>query len=372
MGKTIRIAVVLAAILLLSGCNKNKAHRGGEGTNFPYTWQEQSNGTVVIKLDGSYAPDYTWSAENSDETVIKVETAGKEKKGIVSYRVTPLAEGTASVTFIRRRDCPEDMTLAAETDAEDLTESLTAAENEGVTDGGTQVVDKGEAPSVQPLPVERMAGSLRFTGGEDTDGGSETAQSAETEVENGSDEASAYEQDDAYDWYSVYRERFAMKDTVSEITILFDVMASGKKGKLRAEGGMQFETEYKGLLKSEDAAVDYKLWEDETGSFILRIPFDTEPWTISWDGEYIPESAEQDGNMATAPEKVGGRYEIIRITREDALNGDECFEIRGLAPGNATAEFASAISGRKLVIEMTISKDGRITILSHRLEEYKP
>ena len=99
-----------------AGCGKKEVYQGGEGTNFPYTCEEEGKGTYLIKLDGSYGEkDYRWVAENSDETVVKVEVAKKEKKGKVSYRVTPLADGMAEVRFIRQREVEADAAAEADT-----------------------------------------------------------------------------------------------------------------------------------------------------------------------------------------------------------------------------------------------------------------
>ena len=97
------ISAVLVCGLVLGmsgcgGCGKKEVYQGGEGTNFPYTCQKEGKGTYLIKLDGSYGEkDYRWTAENLDEAVVKVEVAKKEKKGKVSYRVTPLSDGMAEI-----------------------------------------------------------------------------------------------------------------------------------------------------------------------------------------------------------------------------------------------------------------------------------
>ena len=64
------IGIMLAGVLVLgmAGCGKKNTYQGGEGTNFPYTWKEESKGSVLIRLDGKYGPeDYRWTAVNSDE-----------------------------------------------------------------------------------------------------------------------------------------------------------------------------------------------------------------------------------------------------------------------------------------------------------------
>ncbi len=81
------ISVMFAGLLVLgmAGCGKKNTYQGGEDTNFPYTWKEESKGSVLIRLDGKYGPeDYRWTAVSSDAEVVKVEVVKKEKNGIIS------------------------------------------------------------------------------------------------------------------------------------------------------------------------------------------------------------------------------------------------------------------------------------------------
>jgi len=71
--------ISLLMILTLASCGKKEIHQGGEGTNFPYTWQDAGSGKVVIKLDGSYGDsDYTWVYELEGDETIGISQSGIE------------------------------------------------------------------------------------------------------------------------------------------------------------------------------------------------------------------------------------------------------------------------------------------------------
>jgi len=148
-----------------------------------------------------------------------------------------------------------------------------------------------------------------------------------------------------YDWMSLYQERLNPKDIVSEIVIQFEVTPTGKKGKLRAGSVGNYSSEYKGLIRSPDAYLDYKLWESDRCTLMVRVPFEKEP---------------------RVPKIQDGSDETLSVVRLDSAGGDECYEIQGLTPGNATVEFASAAQNTKLILELAVGEDGHITVLSHR------
>ncbi len=395
MTKSAGAAMVFLA-LLLAGCNKNEVHQGGEGTSFPYTWQEQNNGSVVVKLDGSHAPDYGWTAENSDGTILQLEEVGKEKNGIVSYRVKPLAEGTAAITFTRMRELPADLTGQEDASENDVVESVAesqAAEAEAETaetaqaeaetvekaqaeaetaetaqaeaetaetaQAETQSTDaaseeaaveipKGDNPPIAlPMETERMPGGIRGSYSADvTEAGDDglSANASHDSAQTQDDVVSAVVDETDYDWMGLYQERLKPKDIVSEIVIQFEVTPTGKKGRLRAGSVGDRAAEYKGLIRSADASLDYKLWDSDRGTLMVRIPFEKEPRVVK---------------------TTEGSDEILSVVRLDGIAGDECYEIQGLTPGNVTVEFISLVQENKLLLELTVGEDSRITVLSH-------
>ena len=54
----ILLAVIVIALLLRSG--KEPVHPAGEDTSYPYTWQVQSDGSLLVEISHADAPDYRW------------------------------------------------------------------------------------------------------------------------------------------------------------------------------------------------------------------------------------------------------------------------------------------------------------------------
>ena len=233
-------------------------------------------------------------------------------------------------------------------------------------------MEKGsEPPEAEPLEVETEPGRIEVNGSDDIS----TEDGNNTNAENSGSDAAATdsygssEDDVIYDPSEIMAQRYSPKDVVSEITIIFEVKASDKNDKLAAKVYTHFEEEYPGLERS-NTSLDYKLWTDQTGTLIARIPFVQESWNFTWEGEYYEpaDTGDQSGRLVLVPEFVDGRYEIISIRRIDAIDGDECFEIEGLGAGHAVITFSNEILQKKVNVEVRISEDGSITLLSHREE----
>ncbi|MBP3204207.1 MAG: hypothetical protein J6M66_02145 [Lachnospiraceae bacterium] len=422
------VAAAVLAALLLAGCNKNEVHQGGEGTNFPYTWQVKNNGSVIVKLDGSYAPDYTWVVDEPGQTVVKVETIGNEKKGAISYRITPLAEGNAVVTFTRRKELSQDLiaqdmdqgsdyeavrkaigetvaeseatesetaeseaaesetaeSKAAESEtaesktaeseaAESETAESEAAENEtvesSIEEAPPVVIPKGDTPpAAGSMEVEHMPGGLVLSVGADSTVAVETNTiNTETTTELTDSESTETLDENDTDWNTLYAERLTPHDVVSEIRIFFEVTPTGKKGKLCVAAQADYGVEYKGLTRSTDSSLDYKIWTDSMGSLMVRVPYAEKACEVSWEGEYLPETSGESGS-AIELQKVDDRYEILTVSQLGAVGGDECFEIQGLASGRATVEFKTG-QAKKLILEVAIAPNGEITVNSHHVEQ---
>ncbi|MBP5330347.1 MAG: hypothetical protein J6Y89_00655 [Lachnospiraceae bacterium] len=349
LNRTAFLVLSLFTVLLLAGCQKKDVVKGGEGTNFPYTWQERNNGTIIVTLDGGYAPDYTWTVTNSDGNVASVETKKAEKDGKVTYLIEPQVQGETNITFSRIREL-----TAAEPTPDTSSEEIVFDDDGGKRPlaNSTDDRDNTAEPDIDPIEVERVSGETSAA----TD--DEVKQTENTVTENA---------DEAYD---AYRERLCPKDIVSEISMAIAVVPSDKKGKLTALVSADYGEEYAGLTRSTDRAFDYKLWCDDRGVLMVRLPFDTESWENSWTGEYDPPVNPEilKGTIVLEPEFTDGRYEIVSIRRIDAIDGDECFEIQGLGPGRATVSFASPVKNKKLILDIRIAEDGWISLISYRAE----
>ena len=345
-------------IFSMAGCGKKNIHQGGEGTNFPYTWKEEWKGTILLKLDGTYGPeDYRWTAESTDPSVLEVKVAKKEKKGIVSYRVKALKEGSAQVVFTRQREVPEDQAV----------ESSVTKDN---TDGVTPDV-KDEMDSVTPDEnadiddFDMQSYLIEDFGAKEQGKTEEDAKAMEVEQDDPEDlEALRL----ATERYDSFLEQFRAKDVISEITIRFDAEPTGKKEKLKLNFVLANQQEFKGIQQNAGGSIDYKIWEDDTGDLKVRLPETGENWNVTWEGEYIPvEDPGIPGIVVSRPEMVDGRYIILEIQDQGYIEGAHCFIVRGLDQGTATLAFTNPEKQDCLMIDVEISKDGRITVLSHKL-----
>lgn len=339
--KAMRIFSILAAgvmILGLAGCGK--MNMGGEGTSFPYYWKEERRGTVLLKLDGSSSPeDYRWSIESTDETVLEVKVVKKEKKGLITYRIKPLKEGAAQIVFVRQRE----VSSMGETDSTDVvkpSEELGESNGQGAQTEGLLDIEEDQVPEKEKEEDPSLA----------------------------AEEASAVAA--ASEYYENYLNRFRAKDVVGEVTIRFDAEPTGKKGKLKLSFSLADIQEHKGVMQGEagNGSTDYQLWEDSDGSVRLRLPNLEEEWSASWTGKYEPvEDPGIPGISVSVPEMQDGRYIILEIKDEGNLEGAHCYTVRGLDQGTATIEFTNPAMDDMLLLQIKISRNGEIEVLSHSM-----
>ncbi|MBP5304737.1 MAG: hypothetical protein J6Z02_02720, partial [Lachnospiraceae bacterium] len=224
--KELAFAIITIALVFgLSGCGNKNVQKGGEGTNFPYSWQEKGNGEILVKLDGSSSDaSYGWSGASEDDEIVSISEKGSEKKGKVSFILKPVAEGETVVTFIRDK-AVEGTEPAAESQGEDPADLIT------------------EKP-------------------------------ADTEAPD-ADEAAADEEDSSYVFDS-YNERYAAKDIISKISFKISVGTDEKSGKLKATALANVDSELSGIIESKSSSFTYTLWEDENNNAVLKIPGTTE------------------------------------------------------------------------------------------------
>ena len=350
------ISALLAGMMVFSmaGCGKN-TFQGGEDTNFPYTWKEERKGTILLTLDGSYgSQDYHWSAVSSDDKVLQVTVAKKEKNGKVSYRLTPLAEGPAQVTFVREREVQD--TIQGSIQGTDEEKGSTPAETQGEQAKGEENVKQNDAAADQP-PQEEPS----------NDASSNNASPGENSADA---DYAAY----AVKALEAYQEKYRPKDTICEIEVQINSAATGKKGKLKATVVVARTMEHKGIMQSSagtqnvENGFDYMLWEDSNGMVQLRLPSLENSWSIDWLSNYIaPEDPGIPGIIIPTPEKENGKDVILEIQNMGIIDGAQSYLIQGLYQGTATIEFSNPEKEMHLMIDISITKDGIISVLSHSL-----
>lgn len=364
----IGIVALLAVILVLVLINHNKKsfQQGGEETNFPYFWKEERGGSVLIRLDGSYGPqDYHWTISSSDEDLISVKVVKKEKNGVITYRIKPLKEGSAQIVFSRQREVE---TLAGTT-ANDTPESKEIVET-SVEQGmefpdkkDVEVADEQGSEASDELSGEsvRNEWTLKVEDGQTVQDSSE-----EEDPSEAAEAASAAKV--ATQRFEEYMDRFRAKDAIAEVKVRLEAEPVGKKNKLKLTFALAQVQEHKGIMQSKtgEGEVSYQVWEDSKGAVQVRLPELGESWSASWDGEYVPpEDEEIPGLIVSRPEMVDGRYVILEIRDEGYVEGAYCYTLQGLEQGSATIEFSNPKTEESLLIYVMISRDGKLTVISH-------
>ena len=132
--------------------------------------------------------------------------------------------------------------------------------------------------------------------------------------------------------------------------------------------------EHKGIMQSsavtqnDENGFDYMLWEDSNGMVQLRLPSLENSWSIDWLSNYIaPEDPGIPGIIIPTPEKENGKDVILEIQNMGILDGAQSYLIQGLYQGTATIEFSNPEKEMHLLIDVSITKDGIISVLSHSL-----
>ena len=98
----ILLAVVVVSLLLRSG--KKPVNKGGEDTLYPFTWQVQADGSVLLELPHADAPDHSWVQTDGEAyPAVRTEARG-ENNGGSAFLLTPEQAGRALLEFTLRKD----------------------------------------------------------------------------------------------------------------------------------------------------------------------------------------------------------------------------------------------------------------------------
>ncbi len=97
------IMIILVIILFLTR-DKGEEQVLFEEVGYPVSVEQEKNGDMQITLDGSQTPDLSWSAKVENEAIVSCAADGEEKKGKITYRISPKAEGETVVNFERSGD----------------------------------------------------------------------------------------------------------------------------------------------------------------------------------------------------------------------------------------------------------------------------
>ena len=100
-------AIVLAAILvivvvlaLILRSQKEPVNKGGEDTLYPYTWQRQDDGSLLLEISHADAPDYRWTLTEPEALqIVEASQEAKEKNNTTRFTLKPRGEGRDTVTL---------------------------------------------------------------------------------------------------------------------------------------------------------------------------------------------------------------------------------------------------------------------------------
>ena len=86
--------LLIALILALSGRGRPEdSNTGGEDSAYPYSWEEYSDGSVVVKLSPDVPEGYSWLVGENDDAIVKIAQTGGKKNP--EFTLTPAGEGDA-------------------------------------------------------------------------------------------------------------------------------------------------------------------------------------------------------------------------------------------------------------------------------------
>lgn len=99
----ILIAVIVVVLIVRSG--KTPVHPAGEDTAYPYTWQAQRDGSLVLEISHADAPDFRWTLTNPDALVlVEASREVKEDNNTTRFTLKPLAAGRDMVELRLMRE----------------------------------------------------------------------------------------------------------------------------------------------------------------------------------------------------------------------------------------------------------------------------
>lgn len=323
-------AAVLTAAAVLAGCGKTQKFTGGEDIGYPYSYEINGNGTVTVTLDGSASPDAAWELVGGDEGILQAEVKKEEKKGKITYKLTPVADGSVNISFQRER----------------------AYDDGYFNNDPVWTIDTHQ--NSDPSKHEDASEENKKHGDEEISQEAGTADSLPTPDEN---EVSAEEQ------------KLSSSNVICSISMNISVSSTEKKNKFDTEVFVTAGHLTEGVLSGDnDEVLDYEVWVDELGSMQVKLPMVNGGWTYDYTGVYKEKVHEDIPGIAyDEPEKdENGQYEILDISERGYFGGDYAFIIYGLADGDATIVFTDLGNAYRLTLVVTVD-EGRIKLESQNL-----
>lgn len=357
--RLIIIGAVLGAAMLLAGCQKAQTYELDRSANYPITWTENKNGTVSVKLDGSHSAEgYTWEAVCSDETLVEVK-AGKEKKGVITYQIKPIGEGSAHIEFKRSRPT-EEIPVVPEVEVSEENDPPKDPEFEEVPD---------TSENVEEDPEYVQSGTMLTTYDED---GNEVLVPLFSEGDLIAPESEVTEDD-----FAKLEEIHEPEDVVCKFTLNIISEAKGKrKFTAKTAAGDFFEGE--GLTVCSNGE---RFWRESENEIIVLVPPCEGIWLendeSTFSGKYYQELNE-DGSVNEMKELPmpqiddEGNPVVLEVSCDGDYRGYTVFRIHGLGEGTGEVTIGSPALKQRIIFNVSMDRTGVITIDSFREEEYTP
>ncbi|MBR6381527.1 MAG: hypothetical protein IKS07_07645 [Lachnospiraceae bacterium] len=376
--RLIRGAAAVLMLALLAGCGKKEIHREGEDTHYPYTWQESKKGSILVTLDGSFTPEYQWSVENDrseEESPVRITAEGKEKNGRITYRITPVTEGWANVTFVRSRFVEDDTVSQEETGPDTYEEVKDQDVADAADDTADTAEDSGDAEGAEAQSETTVVPGGVFISGVD-DNGEEIE--GELQIAGDGTETVHYAGTDFLDnWDKGYVSDDRPADMVSRITFNLSVESGARKGKYRTECIATEGIEYQGMLQGEEGGIAYRLWCDDQGRLRVRVPYNIGGWYAEElpDAKSAPseETEVLPGIVYEEPDTdADGNIRLVSVEDRGYVGQENAFLITGYNAGTTKVSISSPLLERQVVLELTLDSNGRFTVDAVRVDGYTP
>ena len=122
------LLIAVAVALILRGKNKTEIHKLGEDSLYPFTWQLNADGSILLELPHENAPAYRWALTNG-ETLNALDAVREEKESNNTTRFTLTAreEGRNLLELSLRLQSEE--ATAEPSDGEKVPEQLREADS---------------------------------------------------------------------------------------------------------------------------------------------------------------------------------------------------------------------------------------------------
>lgn len=122
------LLIAVAVALILRGKNKTEIHKLGEDSLYPFTWQLNADGSILLELPHEHDPAYRWTLTNGDTlNALDAVREEKESSNTTRFTLTAREEGRNLLELSLRRQSEE--APAEPSDGEKVPEQLREADS---------------------------------------------------------------------------------------------------------------------------------------------------------------------------------------------------------------------------------------------------